>query len=137
MKVGLGYAYNAWTPMFRFPVSLVIPPNRGKRKLKFVVSATKLNAEFENGKIKNKKIYILMLKLLFDLNFEEPGYLDAEQYEGDINEKIVQLGMAVAYSEKKINTAGIEAIKSWINTEIIWKNYFEDSMIKKLNIHFY
>ena len=32
MKVGLGYAYNAWTPMFRFPVSIVIPPNRGKRK---------------------------------------------------------------------------------------------------------
>ena len=52
------------------------------------------------------------------------------QYEGDINEKIVQLGMAVAYSEKKINTAGIEAIKSWINTEIIWKNYFQNNTIK-------
>ena len=34
MKVGLGYAYNSWTPMFRFPVSLVIPPNRGKTKIK-------------------------------------------------------------------------------------------------------
>ena len=44
--------------------------------------------------------------------------------------------MAVAYSEKKINTAGIEAIKSWINTEIIWKNYFEDSTDQKIKYSF-
>ena len=136
MKVGLGYAYNMWTPMFRFPVSIVIPPNRGKRKLKFVVSATKLNAEFDNGKIKNKKDLYFEVETLFYLNFEEPGYLDAEQYEGDINEKIVQLGMAVAYSEKKINTQGIEAIKRWINTEIIWKNYFEETIDQKIKYSF-
>ena len=136
MKVGLGYAYNMWTPMFRFPVSLVIPPNRGKRKLKFVVSATKLNAEFDNGKIKNKKDLYLEVETFFYLNFEEPGYLDAEQYEGDINEKIVQLGMAVAYSEKKINTQGNEAIKRWINSEIIWKNYFEETIDQKIKYSF-
>ena len=136
MKVGFGYAYNMWTPIFRFPASLVIPPNRGKRKLKFVVSVTKLNAEFENGKIKNKKDLYFDVETLYDLNFEEPGYLDADQYEDDINEKIVQLGMAVAYSEKKTNTAGIDSIKSWINTEIIWKNYFEDSADQKIKYSF-
>ena len=136
MKVGVGFAFNMWTPMFRFPASLVIPPNRGKRKLKFIVSATKLNGEFENGKIKNKKDLYFDVETLFYLNFEEPGYLDAEQYEGDINEKIIQLGMAVAYSEKKINTAGIEAIKSWINSEIIWKNYFDDSTDQKIKYSF-
>ena len=46
---------------------------------------------------------IFDVETIFDLNFEEPGYLDADQYEDDINEKIVQLGMAVAYSEKKLN----------------------------------
>ena len=136
MKVGFGYAYNVWTPIFRFPISLVIPPNRGKRKIKFVVSATKLNAEFENGKIKNKKDLYFDVETLFDLNFEEPGYLDADQYKDDINEKIVQLGMAVAYSEKKINSAGIEAIKSWINTEIIWKNNFDVSTDQKIKYSF-
>jgi len=136
MKVGFGYAYNMWTPIFRFPVSLVIPPNRGKRKIKFIVSATKINAKFENGLIKKKKDLYFDVETIFELNFEEPGYLDVEQYEGDINEKIVQLGMAVAYSEKKINTAGIEAIKSWINTEIIWKNYFEDSTDQKIKYSF-
>ena len=136
MKVGVGFAFNMWTPMFRFPASLVIPPNRGKRKLKFIVSATILNGELENGKIKNQKDLYFDADTLFYLNFEEPGYLDAEQYEGDINEKIIQLGMAVAYSEKKINTAGIEAIKSWINSEIIWKNYFDDSTDQKIKYSF-
>ena len=55
MKVGFGFAYNEWTPMFRFPVHLVVPPNRGKRKIKFIVSATKINAQFENGLIKKKR----------------------------------------------------------------------------------
>ena len=66
MKVGFGFAYNEWTPMFRFPVHLVVPPNRGKRKIKFIVSATKINAQFENGLIKKKKIYILILKLFLN-----------------------------------------------------------------------
>tara|TARA_B100001121_G_scaffold88683_1_gene78758 strand:- start:570 stop:1211 length:642 start_codon:yes stop_codon:yes gene_type:complete len=58
MKVGIGFAYNEWTPMFRFPIHLVVPPNRGKRKIKFIVSATKINAKFENGLIKKKKRFI-------------------------------------------------------------------------------
>ena len=101
MKVGLGFSYIDWTPMFRFPKSLVIPPNRGERKLKFVIYATKLKAKFEQGKIKNKKDLYFETITNFDLNYEDPGYLDSEKYEGDLNEKIVQLGMAVAYSEKK------------------------------------
>ena len=34
MKVGLGFAYHEWTTMFRFPKSLVIPPNRGSKNIK-------------------------------------------------------------------------------------------------------
>ncbi len=136
MKVGLGFAYNEWTPMFRFPKTLVVPPNRGERKLKFVIYTTKLKAKFEKGKIKNKKDLYFETIATFDLNYEEPGYLDSEKYEGDLNEKIVQLGMAVAYSEKKINLDGIEAIKNWINSEIIWKDYLLDETEQKIKYSF-
>ena len=44
-----GYGYTDWTPIFIFPKLLVIPPYRGERKIKFVVSATKINAKFEKG----------------------------------------------------------------------------------------
>ena len=123
MKVGFGFAYNEWTPMFRFPVHLVVPPYRGKRKIKFIVSATKINAQFENGLIKKKKDLYFDLETIFELNFEEPGYLEAKEYDSELNEKIVQLGMALAYSEKKINTTGIEAIKNWINFEVLYKDF--------------
>ena len=33
----------------------------------------------------------------------------------------------MAYSEKKINQRGVEAIKTWINQKIIWKNYFDEN----------
>ena len=136
MKVGLNFAYNDWTPMFIFPKSYLIPPYRGNRKIKFVVSSSKLNAKFVDGKIKNKKDLYFNIDTIYELNFEEPGYLEAEKYESDINEKIVQLGMAIAYSEKKINTAGVEAIKNWINSEVIWKNYFTDNTEDKIKYSF-
>ena len=136
MKVGVGLAYNDWTPMFRFPKSLVIPPNRGQRILKFVVCASKLKSKFDQGKIKNKKDLYFETTTVFNLDYEQPGYLESEIYESALNEKIVQLGMAVAYSEKKINTSGVEAIKSWINTEILWKNYFTDETEEKVKYSF-
>ena len=136
MKVGLGLAYNDWTPMFRFPKSIIIPPNRGQRILKFVVCASKLKSKFDQGIIKNKKDLYFETTTTFNLNYEQPGYLESEIYESALNEKIVQLGMAVAYSEKKINTSGVEAIKSWINTEILWKNYFTDETEEKVKYSF-
>ena len=136
MKVGLGLAYNDWTVMFRFPKSLVIPPSRGQRILKFVICASKLKSKFDQGIIKNKKDLYFETTTTFNLNYEQPGYLESEIYESALNEKIVQLGMAVAYSEKKINTSGVEAIKSWINTEILWKNYLTDETEEKVKYSF-
>ena len=136
MKVGLGLAYNDWTAMFRFPKSIIIPPNRGQRILKFVVCASKLKSKFDQGKIKNKKDLYFETTTTFNLDYDQPGYLESEIYESALNEKIVQLGMAVAYSEKKINTSGVEAIKSWINTEILWKNYFTDETEEKVKYSF-
>ena len=136
MKVGLGLAYNDWTAMFRFPKSIIIPPNRGQRILKFVVCASKLKSKFDQGKIKNKKDLYFETTTTFNLDYDQPGYLDSEIYESALNEKIVQLGMAVAYSEKKINTSGVEAIKSWINTEILWKNYLTDETEEKIKYSF-
>jgi len=136
MKVGLGLAYNDWTVMFRFPKSLVIPPSRGQRILKFVICASKLKSKFDQGIIKNKKDLYFETTTTFNLDYDQPGYLESEIYESALNEKIVQLGMAVAYSEKKINTSGVEAIKSWINTEILWKNYFTDETEEKVKYSF-
>ncbi|MDA9645104.1 TerB family tellurite resistance protein [bacterium] len=136
MKVGLGLAYNDWTAMFRFPKSIIIPPNRGQRILKFVVCASKIKSKFDQGKIKNKKDLYFETTKIFNLDYEQPGYLESEIYESALNEKIVQLGMAVAYSEKKINTSGVEAIKSWINTEILWKNYLTDETEEKVKYSF-
>ena len=131
MKAGYGYEYFEWTPMFIFPKSLIVPPYRGERKIKFVINSTKIDAKFEQGKIiegktkKDKKLYF-EIETLLNLKFEEPGFLETGKFEDDVNNTIVQLGMAIAYSEKKMNQKGLDAIKEWINNEIIWKYSFLD-----------
>ena len=127
MEVKPGYGYFEWTPIFLFPKNTVIPPYRGERKIKFVVSATKINSKFDQGKVVNKKDLYLSIEAILNLNFLEPGYLEEDKYEDEVNEKIVQLGLAVAYSEKKINQRGVEAIKTWINQKVIWKSYFAEN----------
>ena len=127
MEAEPGYGYFEWTPIFIFPKSLVIPPYRGERKIKFVVSATKINAKFEQGKIISNKDCYFSTEAVLNLNFQDPGYLEEDKYEDEVNEKIVQLGLAVAYSENKINQKGVEAIKTWINQKVIWKHYFAEN----------
>ena len=127
MEAKPGYGYFEWTPIFLFPKSLVVPPYRGERKIKFVVSTTKINAKFEQGKIVNEKDFYFLTESMLNLNFQDPGYLEEDKYEDKVNEKIVQLGLAVAYSENRINQKGVEAIKTWINQKIIWKHYFAEN----------
>ncbi len=124
MEVKHGYGYFEWTPMYFFPKTLVVPPYRGERKLKFILYMSSKKAQFENGKIKSEKDLYYSTEFILNYSFEDPGYLEEGKYEDEVNEKIVQLGLAVAYSEKKINQKGVEAIKSWINQKVILKNYF-------------
>ena len=133
MEVKPGYGYFELTPIFVFPKSLVIPPYRGERKIKFVVSATKINAKFEYGKVVNNKDFYFSVESILNLNFQEPGYLEQDKYEDEVNEKIVQLGLAIAYSEKKINKSGLESIKNWINQKVIWKHYFAENTEEENN----
>ena len=133
MKVGLNFAYNEWTPMFIFPKSMIEPPYRGNRKLKFIVTASKLNAKFEQGKIIDNHDFYYDLDATFEIEFNQPGYLEAEGFEEEVNDKIVQLGMAVTYSEKEINQLGIDALKSWINKEIVYKDFYSDQSTDKLS----
>ena len=83
--------------------------------MKFKLYISNKKAGFENGNIINQKDLYYSTERIFNLYFEEPGYLEENKYEEEVNEKIVQLGLAVAYSEKKINQKGVETIKSWIN----------------------
>ena len=133
MEVKPGYGYFELTPIFVFPKSLVIPPYRGERKIKFVVSATKINAKFEYGKVVNNKDFYFSVESILNLNFQEPGYLEQDKYEDEVNEKIVQLGLAIAYSEKNINKSGLESIKNWINQKVIWKHYFAENTEEENN----
>lgn len=140
MEVKSGYGYFEWTPMFLFPKTQVIPPYRGERKLKFKLYISNKKAGFENGNIINQKDLYYSTEHIFDLYFEEPGYLEENKYEEEVNEKIVQLGLAVAYSEKKINQKGVETIKSWINEKVISRYYFlentEDENQNKIKYSF-
>ena len=68
-----------------------------------------------------------------EINYEEPGYSEITEFEEDVTKNIIQLGMALAYSENKMEQRSLDVIKNWINNEIMWKNIILDEEQAKEN----
>ena len=128
-------AYLEWSDMFFFPKVLLVPAYRGKRKIEFVLNVTSIDTKFLKGEIKTKKKKNLYFqtKVEIEINYEEPGYSEITEFEEDVTKNIIQLGMALAYSENKMEQQSLDVIKNWINNEIMWKNILLDEEQAKEN----
>ena len=128
-------AYLEWSDMFFFPKVLLVPAYRGKRKIEFVLNVTSIDTKFLKGEIKTKKKESLYFqtKVEIEINYEEPGYSEITEFEEDVTKNIIQLGMALAYSENKMEQRSLDVIKNWINNEIMWKNILLDEEQSKEN----
>ena len=128
-------AYLEWSDMFFFPKVLLVPAYRGKRKIEFVLNVTSIDTKFLKGEIKTKKKENLYFqtKVEIEINYEEPGYSEITEFEEDVTKNIIQLGMALAYSENKMEQRSLDVIKNWINNEIMWKNIILDEEQAKEN----
>jgi hypothetical protein len=112
-----------------------VPAYRGKRKIEFVLNVTSIDTKFLKGEIKTKKKENLYFqtKVEIEINYEEPGYSEITEFEEDVTKNIIQLGMALAYSENKMEQRSLDVIKNWINNEIMWKNIILDEEQAKEN----
>ena len=128
-------AYLEWSDMFFFPKVLLVPAYRGKRKIEFVLNVTSIDTKFLKGEIKTKKKENLYFQTNteIEINYEEPGYSEIAEFEEDVTKNIIQLGMALAYSENKMEQQSLDVIKNWINNEIMWKNILLDEEQAKEN----
>jgi len=119
-------AYNEWSRIVLFPSQLVVPPKKGKRKLIFKLYLSSLNTKFEMGiykKNKDSEIYIER-NSEFEIDYKEPGFLDAKEFADDVNKNIIQLGMALANADGHIKQEEVNIIKNWTKNQYGW-NIFD------------
>jgi hypothetical protein len=129
MEINYDYGYWTWTPMFYFPELVVIPPYKGKRKLEFKIYATSLNTKFSKGApvVKNKKTKTdetyLSISTKIEIQFDEPGYEEVKEFVDDVNERTVQLGLALADSDGHMDQREINIVKDWIDGQYHWSMF--------------
>ena len=129
METTHGAGYWVWSPMFYFPELVVVPPYQGKRKLEFKLYATSLNTKFSKGSpvVKNKKtktdaVY-LTISTKIEIQFDEPGYEEVKEFIDDVNERTVQLGLALANSDGHMDQREINIVKDWVDKQYHWSMF--------------
>ena len=129
MKINYGEGFWTWTPIFYFPEFVLVPPYKGKRKIEFKIYATSLNTKFSKGAavVKNKKIKTdktyLTISETMEIQYEEPGYEEFKEFADDVNERTVQLGLALSYSDGHMDQREINIIKDWVDTQYHWSMF--------------
>ena len=100
-----------------------------KRKIEFKIYATSLNTKFSKGAavVKNKKIKTdktyLTISETMEIQYEEPGYEEFKEFADDVNERTVQLGLALSYSDGHMDQREINIIKDWVDTQYHWSMF--------------
>jgi len=126
MEIPIGAEYFEWSRVVIFPLQLVIPPKKGKRKLVFKLFFSNLDAKFEKGvpkKNKNSEIYIEK-NSEFELDYKEPGFLENKEFADDVNRNTIQLGMALSNADGHMQQREIDIIKNWAKSQYGW-NLFD------------
>ena len=58
-----------------------------------------------------------------EIQYEEPGYEEFKEFADDVNERTVQLGLALAYSDGHMDQREINIIKDWVDTQYHWSMF--------------
>ena len=122
MEIPIGAEYFEWSRVVAFPSQLVVPPKKGKRKLVFKLFFSNLDAKFEKGipkKDKNSEIYIEK-NSEFEIDYQEPGFLETKEFADDVNRNTIQLGMALANADGHMQQKEIDIIKNWTKSQYGW-----------------
>jgi len=129
MKIEYGAHYLDWSGLFALPEFIIVPPYKGKRKLEFKLYATSLKTKFTKGKpiVENEKNKINEVYLTrsaeMEIQFDEPGYLEVKEFVDEVNERTVQLGLALANSDDHMDQREINIVKDWIDSQYHWSMF--------------
>lgn len=119
--------YFTW---FYLPKELVIPPHKGKRKLKFWAAVAEPDIQPERGGFADSELkkIIYSAKQIVDCKFNEIGYMDEIVNREAVEDLTIQLGMGMAASDGHLDQKELNKIKDWIRTRI---EMLDDEKIKK------
>ena len=130
---GPTHYFRDWVLFVPVPVDFIIPPHKGKRKLKFLLCVADSNTETYRGGIDDTtKLKHLSTKII-NFNFKEPGYMDELVNKDKVEDLTIKLGMSMAAADGHLDQKELNVIKSWVKN---LTNLLEEDKVEERKKHF-
>ena len=111
---GPTHYFSDWVSFIPIPVDFIIPPHKGKRKLKFLLCVADSNTKTDRGGIDDStKLQHISTKII-NFNFKEPGYMDELVNRDKVEDLTIKLGMCMAAADGHLDQKELNVIKGWV-----------------------
>ena len=111
---GPTHYFRDWVLFIPVPVDFIIPPHKGKRKLKFLLCVADSNTTTDRGAIDDTtKLHHFSSKII-NFNFKEPGYMDELVNKDKVEDLTIKLGMSMAAADGHLEQRELNVIKGWV-----------------------
>ena len=130
---GPTHYFRDWVLFIPVPVDFIIPPHKGKRKLKFLLCVADSNTTTDRGAIDDTtKLHHFSSKII-NFNFKEPGYMDELVNKDKVEDLTIKLGMSMAAADGHLDQKELNVIKSWVKN---LTNLLEEDKAEERKKHF-
>ncbi len=95
------------------PKDFILPPNKGKRRLRFSLAACDVGASIQHSFYDNTETIKHYAYTFVDFNFKDIGYMDELVNKEKVEDLTIQLGMCMAAVDGHLDQKELNIIKDW------------------------
>ena len=122
-----------WSLFIPVPVDFIIPPHKGKRKLKFLLCVADTSTTMERGSLADTSGLQHVSTEIVNFSFKEPGYMDEFVNKDKVEDLTIKLGMCMAATDGSLDQKELNIIKLWAKN---LTTLLDDDKAKERNQHF-
>ena len=122
-----------WSLFVPVPVDFIVPPHKGKRRIKFLLCVADTATTVERGGLTDTSGLQHISTKILDFNFKEPGYMDELVNRDKVEDLTIKLGMCMAAADGTLDQKELNIIKTWAKN---LTSLLEDDKAQERNAHF-
>ncbi|MDB3876924.1 TerB family tellurite resistance protein [Candidatus Pelagibacter ubique] len=122
-----------WTLFVPVPVDFIVPPHKGKRRIKFLLCVGDADTTVDRGGVNDTSKLIHISKEIVNFTFKEPGYMDELVNRDKVEDLTIKLGMCMAAADGTLDQKELNIIKTWAKN---LTSLLEDDKAQERNAHF-
>ena len=130
---GPSHYFRDWSMFVPVPVDFIIPPHKGKRRIKFLLCVGDSDTTMDRGAITDTTKIQHFSTETVDFNFKEPGYMDELVNRDKVEDLTIKLGMCMAAADGTLDQKELNTIKTWAKN---LTSLLEGDKAEERNAHF-